>query len=591
MPTTHRNRHACRSRTGKLLVLLVILLPTLFGVAGLMFDGGVMMSKRRDLQHAADAAATAAAFELRLGKGAAVATSAATEILQTGNELPEATVTVRIPPAGGPYAGQPNHVEVIARQSLRSRIMGIFDGVEDRMIEARAVAGVQDVTSGAAIVVLDPDPSAIQFSSVSETLSDVDETVVANAALQQSGVLGQLSAVPLLGPAVTSLVSTKFAEVVPPIINDLVGQAIAAIPAVNAPAIIGGLEIEGLGRLTVDGAILVNNRWGGLDENGDEVGDSSGPPYGVACMPLLPTTNVVAREVRVAGGVDNPDNFAPFGGGSQSPLQANRLPVDDPFAELPTPSLTSDAGNVSTTLHNPADLVRIALPPTTVAPLLDSVKNLLPPLLRPLFASLTTQLSELLSEVVVEPGVYNSITVLAPLGGAFFEPGVYVVRGQNASVGPAVTIIGPVNAQGVLFYVTSSTGFDVATGLPDGGQNANAPPSNLVPTNSPSVVLLPLLPGGSLTGLNDPSSPFHRLLVYQQRQDRRQIVIDVNALLGGSAVSGTVYAKWGHVLLVGGGGVHDLRFVCGTARVLTVGNTTLAPSILFPPAQDVLLLE
>ena len=58
--------------------MLAILLPSLFGIAGLVFDGGLMMDDRRNLQHAVDAAATAAATELRLGKSAAVATATAT---------------------------------------------------------------------------------------------------------------------------------------------------------------------------------------------------------------------------------------------------------------------------------------------------------------------------------------------------------------------------------------------------------------------------------------------------------------------------------------------------------------------------------
>jgi hypothetical protein len=60
--------------------------------------------------------------------------------------------------------------------------------------------------------------------------------------------------------------------------------------------------------------------------------------------------------------------------------------------------------------------------------------------------------------------------------------------------------------------------------------------------------------------------------------------------VGSGGFSGAVYAKWGHVVFVGNG-VYDARFVCGTMRVLTLFDSTLAPSRLFPPARDVLLVE
>lgn len=591
MNTYHHYRRSSKGRGGKLLVLLALLMPILFGVVGLVLDGGVMLSTHRDLQHGVDAAATAAAFELRLGKSASIATSVATDVLQSGNDLPDATVTVNIPPGNGPYAGRSGHVEVMARQTYRSRLMGILDGVFDRTLEVRAVAGVEEVTADAAIVILDPDPSVIQFPSAEEVWSEADEQSIADDAIEQSGLGELLSGVPVVGPTMISLLGSKLGEIVPTEVNELLNEAVASLPGVTAPAIIGGLEVEGIGRFIVDGSVLVNNRWGGVDENYEEVGDSAGPPYGVACMPLLPTTSMVARNLRVVGGVDNPDNYSTFDEESESPLQANRLPIADPLGGLPPPSLTSDGDNVSATVHDPADLVRIALPAPVVSQLLEEVSDSLPVLLRPLLTPLVTPLTDLLTEAVIEPGVYNSITVLAPLGGVRFEPGVYIIRGANPESGASLSIIGPVQAEGVLFYVTSSTDFNPSSGMPDAGQDPDGPPTNTVVSNVPSVWILPLLPGARITGLNDPLSPFHRLLVYQQRQDRRPIVMDLQQLIGGSDIVGTVYAKWGHLILIGGGGSHDLRFVSGTARVVTVTDTTLAPTVMFPPAQDVLLLE
>ena len=53
-----------------------------------------------------------------------------------------------------------------------------------------------------------------------------------------------------------------------------------------------------------------------------------------------------ARDIRVAGGVDNPTNYGSYAAGGGSPLQANRLPVPDPFRMLAVPSLSADPANV-----------------------------------------------------------------------------------------------------------------------------------------------------------------------------------------------------------------------------------------------------
>ena len=106
-----------------------------------------------------------------------------------------------------------------------------------------------------------------------------------------------------------------------------------------------------------------------------------------------------------------------------------------------------------------------------------------------------------------------------------------------------------------------------------------------------SVLMAPLLSGAHITGLNDPSSPFNGMLIFQRRLDRRPIIMEAQQLLGNGDISGTVYSKWGHTIFIGGNGSYDLRFVTGTMRVLTVTDTTIAPTTLFPPTKDVLLVE
>jgi hypothetical protein len=300
---------------------------------------------------------------------------------------------------------------------------------------------------------------------------------------------------------------------------------------------------------------------------------------------------VRARDIRVVGGVDNEDYYLPFDPDDPNPLQANRLPVPDPFENLPTPSTASDSSNVDSTIHDPADLVRVALPATEVSQLANEVLNQLPVLLRPLFQPLIAPLTELLTEPVIQPGVYNSITVLSPAGGATFAPGVYIIRGTSPHTNLSLCIVGPVVADGVLFYITDSPGYDATTGLPDDSEEDDAPPTIAIPSLVSSVLIAPLLAGGHISGLNDPSSPFNGMLVFQRRSDQRLVLIEAQQLVGSGEISGTIYAKWGHTLFAAGAGSYDLRFVSGTMRVLTVTNTTIAPTTLLPPARDVLLLE
>lgn len=579
------------ARRGNILVLLAILLPALVGIAGLVIDLGLMTNERRSLQHATDAAATAAAMDLRLGKGAAAATATAEEFIQNANEFADASVTVHIPPASGNYAGRSGYVEVESDRSYQSHFMRILDHIVDRPIHARAVAGVDDVTADAAIIILDPDPTDLSVSGTDDITAAVDDDAMVDEAVDQSGASDLLSGVPVVGPTAADLVNAELQDVMTDLVNDLWADVLGDVAIAPTPSLIAGLEVEGLGQLIVDDAILVNNEWGGVDENGDTVGEATAPPYGVACMPLLPLTRVLARDIRVVGGVDNQDNYQPFEPGGSNPLQANRLPVPDPFLSLPTPSTVSDAANVDATVNDPADVVQISLSADQASQLATDVLAQLPALLQPLFQPLIAPLTDTLTQSTLQPGVYNSITVLAPLGGVRFEPGVYVIRGTSPVTQMSLYVVGPVEAEGVLFYITDESSFDAATGLPDAGDDPSASLGNTLLTTLPSATILPLLDGAHITGLNDPGSPFDGLLIYQRRLDRRPIIIEAQQLLGSGDISGTIYSKWGHVVFLGGFGTYDLRFVCGTMRVVTVTETTLAPSEPLPPATDVLLVE
>jgi hypothetical protein len=269
---------------------------------------------------------------------------------------------------------------------------------------------------------------------------------------------------------------------------------------------------------------------------------------------LLPVTGLQARDIRVVGGVDNQANYSDFENGEPSPLKTNRMAVADPFASLPVPS--SGMSGVDTTLRGG---VRV---------------NSLP-----LIGPTTT----------LQPGVYEYIDVVT--GTVVFQPGVYVIRGVSPTTGAALSIVGTtVTAQGVCFYITNSAAFDSSTGGPDSSDSGTTPTAPQTNQMTPSVVINAALLNSSFTPLADASSPLNGMLLYQRRNDYRPIVIVNQALIAGATISGTIYAKYGHVIFAADGN-YNLRIVSGSMRLVSVLSLNFSPSQLLPPAKDVFLVE
>jgi len=299
-----RSDRATHGRAGKILVLFAVLLPALFGMAALILDGSLMMAEYREVQHVADAAATAAARVLQAGDGFSAAQQRAREIIEDGNGLGDATITVNIPPEDGVYAGNANYVEIEIEQPVKAHFSKFAGGGANQKVRTRAVAGFEASTAGAAMVVLDPDPPSFAL------------------------------------PPIPGL---------PPL-----------------PALLGGLEILGAGQLAVDGAVIVNTEWGGFDEDNNRTGSAAPPPFGVSCTPLLPLTKLRARDIRVVGGVDDPRNYGNFAAGSSSPLRAGSLPVPDPLRNLPVPTTAADPTNVNSTNRGGVRIIGLPLGPPQV---------------------------------------------------------------------------------------------------------------------------------------------------------------------------------------------------------------------------------
>ena len=495
-----RSKTSSRSRRGKILVFLAVLLPTLFTFLLLVLDGSNVTASFRDAQQVADTAALSGADELYFGSTAAAAETIAREFAEANVSTNSATIEVNCPPLSGNFAGSSQHVEVILRDAVRNSFGSSRLGNEETTISARSVAGLKAVTDDSAIIVLDDDPPPFALS-------------------------------PVL-PIVPSL-----------------------------PAILGGMEVLGIGQVTVDGAVIVNTDWGGVDEHGEHVGENGLPPYGISCTPILATSKLLATDIRTTGGVDRLQNYSKFGSsGSDNFLQAKRRPVPDPFRELPVPTVAADAANVKADFHGGRTIVGI-------------------PLIGP--------------PITLEPGVYEWITVLA--GRVEFEPGVYIIRNSDPLTQiPLTMLAGEVQADGVMFYITDNAGYSPESGLPDSLDGESRPDGGGLLADVvgllPSAVINIGLLGSDISPIDDASSPFDGFSFYQRRKDRRPMVFVQENLLGNGSLAGNIYSKWGHVILAGKG-TFDARFVVGTLRIIALLDMDIRPTVDLPPATDVYLAE
>lgn len=127
---------------GAMVALLAIALPVLLGGVGMVIDTGSLYDLRRRVQSAADAAAVAAAQEVRLQNTANVASSARYDASENGFADGETTsVAVHRPPTRGHYKGDSDYVEVVVSAEAPLFFMSALTDREFTVL-GRAVAGV-----------------------------------------------------------------------------------------------------------------------------------------------------------------------------------------------------------------------------------------------------------------------------------------------------------------------------------------------------------------------------------------------------------------------------------------------------------------
>lgn len=137
-----------QDQSGQALILTAMCMTILLGFAALGVDVGVLFHAKRNLQIAADAAASAGALEyLYNGSTSTAKTAAKAAAAQNGvtDGSGGATVTINTPPVNGPNAGSTGYVEAIVSVPNPTFFMNIFNR-SSVTVSTRAVAGTP--TSG-----------------------------------------------------------------------------------------------------------------------------------------------------------------------------------------------------------------------------------------------------------------------------------------------------------------------------------------------------------------------------------------------------------------------------------------------------------
>jgi Flp pilus assembly protein TadG len=142
MCTVARWKTRLKEDSGAVLVLAALSLTALMGFVALSTDVGVLFRSRRNAQIAADAAAIAGSVDY-LYNGTTTSATAAAKAASAANGITDgtggATVSVNIPPANGPNAGNGAFVEAIVSKPKSTIFMGVF-GFKTMTVKA-AVAG------------------------------------------------------------------------------------------------------------------------------------------------------------------------------------------------------------------------------------------------------------------------------------------------------------------------------------------------------------------------------------------------------------------------------------------------------------------
>lgn len=133
------------------------MLPALLVFAGLVLEGGLMMAVQGELEATADAAAQLAAWKRMQGEDLATATAVVEQFVATRHPLAAAPEVVVQTPASGPHTGEDDYVEVQLKGVVAVGFLAVMGIDTNQPLTARAVAGVEPISSGARIIALRSD--------------------------------------------------------------------------------------------------------------------------------------------------------------------------------------------------------------------------------------------------------------------------------------------------------------------------------------------------------------------------------------------------------------------------------------------------
>ena len=144
---------------GQAIILIAIVFMAILFVVGLAVDTGQLFAAKRTMQEAADAGSFAGAVVIYQNGTAAQAIAAAiADVTRNGftDGVSKTTVTVNLPPASGPYAGESpaRHLEVIIVHQVQTTLVPAEASFNP--VRARGVSGAEPFNNQYAIMALSP---------------------------------------------------------------------------------------------------------------------------------------------------------------------------------------------------------------------------------------------------------------------------------------------------------------------------------------------------------------------------------------------------------------------------------------------------
>src|ERR1700737_2767355 len=160
---------------GQVLVRATMSLFVLTGFTVLAVDVGFLLTERRHMQTAADAAAIAGATELRYNQSYAAAATGTSTLNGFSDGQKSVTVTGTNNPSSGPYSSDSNCVEVVVKKPEPTYFLRVT-GYNTMNVSARAVAS--SVTSPICLYALDPSASGVLHTDGGDNITSTCGLIV-----------------------------------------------------------------------------------------------------------------------------------------------------------------------------------------------------------------------------------------------------------------------------------------------------------------------------------------------------------------------------------------------------------------------------